>query len=72
MAPTAASDCHASLTVVGETPSSLDRSRTVGRRVPTGSSPLEIRRPTAAAMPRALRSVISADTVEVNRAFIVR
>ena len=56
MAPTAASECHASLTVVGDTPSCVASSRTVGRRVPTGSSPAVIMRPMTPAMRRALRA----------------
>ncbi len=52
MAPTSASVRQASLTVVGETPSRRDSSRTVGRRSSTGSEPAEISRPIAAAMPR--------------------
>ena len=72
MAPTAARVCQASLTVVGDTPSDVASSRTVGRRSPTGSEPLVIMRPTAAAMPRALRSVIWPATSLTNNCFIVR
>jgi hypothetical protein len=59
MAPTEVNVCHASLTVVGETPSDFDSSRTVGSRVPTARSPRVIILPTAAAIPRALRSTIA-------------
>ena len=36
IAPTDVSVCHASLTVVGDTPRAFDSSRTVGSRLPTG------------------------------------
>ena len=45
--------CHASLTVVGETPSDRDSSRTVGKRCRRRRSPVETSRPIAAAMPLA-------------------
>ena len=38
----------------------------VGSRLPTGSSAAEIMRPTAAAMPRALRSVTRPEIVEAS------
>ena len=56
MAPTSARLRHASLTVVGETPSRRDSSRTVGSRVPTGSAPDVIIRPMPEAMRRAPRA----------------
>ncbi|GIE04999.1 hypothetical protein Adu01nite_63490 [Paractinoplanes durhamensis] len=56
MAPARVRLRQASLTVVGLTPSSRATSRTVGSRVPTGRLPALTRRPTAAAIPLALRS----------------
>ncbi len=64
MAPTAARLRHASLTVVGDTPSWRASSRTVGNREPTASSPDVISRPMAAAMPFALRSLICERSVK--------
>jgi hypothetical protein len=56
IAPARARLPHASLTVVGLTPSSRATSRTVGSRLPVGRLPAVTRRLTAAAIPRALRS----------------
>ena len=64
--PTAARLRHASLTVVGETPSRRDSSRTVGSRAPTGRSPAVIMRPMTAAMRRALRPSPSASALAVT------
>ena len=66
IAPTAASVCQASLTVVGETPSGCDSSRTVGSRLPTASSPAEISRPIAAAMPAGAAVVDRLATIVVG------
>jgi hypothetical protein len=56
MAPTSARVCQASLTVVGDTPNARESSRTVGSRWPGCNSPVDTRRPMAAAMPFAERS----------------
>jgi hypothetical protein len=72
MAPTSASDRQASPTVVGETPSLRESWRTVGNCAPMISSPDEIMRPIAVAIPRALRSLIPFAISRVKESVIIR
>jgi hypothetical protein len=72
MAPTSASDRQASPTVVGETPSFRESWRTVGNCAPMISSPDEIMRPIAVAIPRALRSLIPFAISRVKVSAIIR
>ena len=71
MAPTSASDRQASPTVVGETPSFRESWRTVGNCAPMISSPDEIMRPIAVAIPRALRSLIPLAISRVKVSLII-